>query len=174
MLEKGSFRKSMMTYNDPLWIESLGLEPPQPWLDEIRADSPYEWLEQLNLDPTNRVAAGLGAAIIQRLQEELMTSAWDQAGQLRESNKHLRISQLAREISSNIFERCFQPLERDMLITMVSTFHSRVTVEHSNKLASVKRWLHDSPIPDTFFSPAFTKINTKYLKIQRKRFNFKL
>jgi hypothetical protein len=151
-------------YEDPLWIKSLGLEPPQGWLEEIRKDFPYEWLEQLNLDPTNRVAAGIGAAVIHKLQEELMASAWDQAGQLQESNKHLRISQLAREISSNIYERCFQPLKRDVLITMVSTFHSRATVEHDNKAVSVKRLLRDSSIPDAIFSPAFTKISTKYLK----------
>jgi hypothetical protein len=162
-------------YEDPLWIKSLGLDPPNALIDEIGKYSPNEsmWLEEINLDPTNRVAAGLGAMVIQNLQEELMASAWDQAGQLRESNKRLRNFQLAREISSNLYNRCFKPMERDVLIAMANTFNSRVIVEHENKSLSVKHWLRDGNISESIFSPAFTKISTRYLKTQRRRFDFK-
>ncbi len=158
-------------FDDPSWIESLGLDRPQDWLREFKEDPPYEWLEQLNLDPTNRVAAGLGTAVVNKLQEELMASAWDQAGQLLESNKHLRLSELAREVSSNVYQRCFQPLERNVLITMVRKFHSRVfVIKDDNKPVSVKSLLDDSPIPDAIFSPTFTKLSARYSHIQRNKF----
>ena len=162
-------------YKDPLWVKSLELTPPQMLLDEIRKYSPNEnlWIEELNLDPTNRVAAGLGAAVVQDLQEELMESAWDQAGQLRETNKHLRNSQLAREISSNVYERSFQKMEQNTLITMFSSFHSKVAIKHENKSASAKQWFQESRIPRAIFSPPFTKISKKVDRLHNRRFDFK-
>ena len=154
---------------DPLWIQSLDLDLHHPDWEKIRNDHPYEWLEELNLDPTNRIAAGLGAAVIQELQEELMASAWDQAGSLRETNKRLRLSQLARTISSNLFERCFQPLEGDVLITMTRPFHTKVILNEPNK--SVARLIQESPIPNAIFTPSFTKITAKRSKVHRMLFD---
>jgi len=161
-------------FDDPSWIKSLGLDRPQDWLGEFKKDPPYKWLEQINLDPTNRVAAGLGTAVVNNLQEELMASAWDQAGQLLESNKLLSSSEPAREISSNIYQRCIQPLEKNVLITMVRKFHSRVfVIKDDNKQVSVKSLLDNSQIPEAIFSPTFTRINTRCSKIQKKKFGFK-
>jgi hypothetical protein len=166
-------------YNDPEWIatliKSLDINSPEwfekikPELEKIKADTPYEWLEQLNLDPTNRVAAGLGSAVIQDLQEELVTSAWDQAGPIREANKRLRVSQLARTISSNIFERCFVPMDHEVLIRLVGPLHSKVILVE--KKMSVATLIHESPIPDAVFSPSFTKITAERSKIYRKLFD---
>ena len=102
-------------------IKSLNVTPPQEWLEDLRMDPPSEWLEELNVDPTTRVAAGLGTKIVQQLQEELIGSAWDQAGLLREANKHLRVSQLARTISLNIFERSFKQMDPDVLVRLVNS-----------------------------------------------------
>jgi hypothetical protein len=154
---------------DPLWIQSLELDPHPDW-DKIRNDHPYQWLEELNLDPTNRAAAGLGAAVIQELQEELMSSAWDQAGSLREANKRLRLSQLARTISSNLFERCLIPLENDVLITITRPLHTKVIVEKNNN-KSVARLLRESPIPKAIFTASFTKITAKRSKVHRRLFD---
>jgi hypothetical protein len=163
-------------YDDPRWVNLLDLPVPHPLIEKVREYSPNEniWIEELNLDPTNRVAAGLGTAVIRRIQEELMASAWDQAGQLRESNKHLRNSQLAREISSNIYQRSVKPLEQYVLIRMSRTFHSRVMVEedednNEKKSISVQGLLRRAGIPDSILSPSFTKINTKYQRIQRNK-----
>jgi len=162
-------------YKDPMWIKSLEIAPPQALLDEIRKYSPNEnlWIEELNLDPTNRVAAGLGAAVVQALQEELMESAWDQAGQLNETNRHLRNSQLAREISSNVYERSLRKMEQNTLITMVSSFHSKIAITHENKSASAKQWFQESRIPRAIFSPPFTKITKKVDRLHKRRFDFK-
>ena len=44
---------------------------------------PARWYEQLNTDPAARVAAALGVQVVQRDQETLVASAWDQAADLR-------------------------------------------------------------------------------------------
>ena len=38
------------------------------------------WIAELNLDPRNRVAAGLGTQVIQDRQEDLVARAWRQLG----------------------------------------------------------------------------------------------
>ena len=101
-----------------------------------------------------------------------MTSAWDQAGPLREANKHLRQSQLARTISSNIFERCFQPMQPSALIRMVSPLHARVILkDENNENKSVSHLIHESPIPDAIFLPSFTKITAKRRRVHRNLFD---
>ena len=40
------------------------------------------WLRELNVDPRYRAAAGLGTQVVQDQQEQLMTSAWEQVGQI--------------------------------------------------------------------------------------------
>ena len=153
---------------DPLWIKSVDLDPHPDW-DKIRNDHPYEWLEELNLDPTNRIAAGLGVTIIQELQEDLMSSAWDQEWPLREANKRLRLFQLARTISSNTFERSFQLMEGDDLVTMARPIHNKVMVQQRNQ--SVAHLLRESRIPKAIFTASFTKITAKRSKVHRRLFD---
>jgi hypothetical protein len=164
---------------DPDWIKDLVNNPMLTVeeriqlvreLNKIKNDSPYPWLEELNLDPDNRAAAGLGTTVAQKLQEELMASAWDQAGSLREVNKHLRLSQLARTISSNLFDRCFKPMQPSVFINLVSPFHPKVILKEVNRSVSVARLIRESPIPNAIFSPSFTKITAKRGKIHRKLF----
>ncbi|HTH21210.1 MAG TPA: hypothetical protein VL854_03250, partial [Nitrososphaeraceae archaeon] len=156
-------------YKDPEWIASLGINPPQDWLEELRTNPPYLWLEELNLDPSNRAAAGLGTLIVQQLQEELMASAWDQAGPLREANKQLRLSQLARTVSLSLFNRSLQLMDKNVLIRLVAPVHPRVIVREKNK--SVLGLLHESPIPKAIFSPSFNKITARRSKIHRNLFH---
>jgi hypothetical protein len=167
-------------YQDPKWIKDLVNDTTLTTeertlllqqLDELKKNDapPYPWLEELNLDPTNRAAAGLGALIVQELQEELMASAWDQAGSLSEANKRLRLSQLARTISISIFERSFQVMDPSVLIRFVTPLHPRVIVKENNR--SVSGLIYDSPIPKAIFSPSFNKITARRNKIHRNLFD---
>jgi hypothetical protein len=160
-------------YKDPDWLASLitllDITPPQEWLEELRNDPPYLWLEELNLDPTNRTGAGLGTLIVQQMQEELMAAAWDQAGSLREANKRLRLSQLARTVSVNLFDRSLQQMQNNVLIRLVTPLHPRVIVKEDNM--SVSGLMGDSPIPKAIFSPSFNKITARRNKIHRNLFD---
>lgn len=63
------------------------------------------WLRSVNLDPRYRVAAGLGAQVVQREQDQLVAAAWDQAGQLELVNQWLRQKQSAREVTQAVHDR---------------------------------------------------------------------
>lgn len=45
------------------------------------------WIHQVNLDLRLRLAAGVGARIVKRQQEELMEKCWQQVGEIREANR---------------------------------------------------------------------------------------
>lgn len=69
---------------------------------EVGTVAPRSWLDDLNLDPRERVAAGLGTRVIQRQQEELMADAWEQAGEMAHANQRLRQMQLSLAITSRL------------------------------------------------------------------------
>ena len=68
------------------------------------------WLRELNTDPRHRVAAALGARVVQHQQEQLVAAAWDQAGEAQELNQWLRQKQLGREVSRSVYKRLAPPL----------------------------------------------------------------
>ncbi|OLR92889.1 hypothetical protein [Actinokineospora bangkokensis] len=63
------------------------------------------WLRGLNRDPRHRAAAGLGAEVVRRHQEELVAAAWDQAAEVRRINEALRQGQLARSVADSLHRR---------------------------------------------------------------------
>ncbi|WP_427017094.1 hypothetical protein ACQCSX_20800 [Pseudarthrobacter sp. P1] len=58
------------------------------------------WIEQLNVDPCQRIAAGLGARTVQLDQEGLMKEAWLQLEDVEAANHRLRWSALFASIST--------------------------------------------------------------------------
>lgn len=68
------------------------------------------WLDDLNLDPRERVAAGLGTRVIQAQQDELVAQAWAQAGEIAAANQRRRQTQLAAAIGDKLLQRHVTPL----------------------------------------------------------------
>jgi hypothetical protein len=62
-----------------------------------------QWLRELNLGPDFRSAAALGTRIVRERQEDLMASAWAQAGAVEKANQLLRQAQLARDSARTRF-----------------------------------------------------------------------
>ncbi|HYN65698.1 MAG TPA: hypothetical protein VES93_02340 [Ornithinibacter sp.] len=70
------------------------------------ADTPgTRWLAELNLDPRNRAAAGLGAEIVRRRDEEYLERAWAQVDELEAVNQRLREADLAMAASDLVFAK---------------------------------------------------------------------
>ena len=63
------------------------------------------WTRTLNLHPSRRVAAGLGAEVVRRHQEEMMAAIWEQAGEIERANQLLRIAQTAKAAAEALFVR---------------------------------------------------------------------
>jgi hypothetical protein len=68
------------------------------------------WLRELNQDPRYRVAAALGAQVVREQQEQLVSEAWRQAGEVADANRWLARKQLAREVTLSIYENRLKAL----------------------------------------------------------------
>ena len=92
------------------------------------------WLRELNLDPRYRVAAALGTQIVQRHQEALMASAWEQTAELREANRLLRQAQLAQALGETIYTtRVGRPeaavLDDERLLQLSAAVHGQLATQ---------------------------------------------
>lgn len=86
----------------------------------------YGWATQLNLHPAHRVAAGLGAEIVRRHQEELVTAAWEQLEQARSAAALQQHTQLAVEVGRS-WARRVAALEPATALQLSARTHGRTT-----------------------------------------------
>jgi hypothetical protein len=92
-------------------------------------ESKANWFNRLNLDPRHRAAAGLGAEVIRRHQEELMAAAWDQLGEIESVADGLRYAQLGREVSACAYYRLGNlPDEVFTQVTCPALEHTQVKI----------------------------------------------
>jgi hypothetical protein len=112
-------------------------------LDPANGAQPI-WFNQLNSDPRTRVAAGLGAEIIRRNDQQLMAAAWNQVEGLKAANTELRRAQLAREAAAKLHARHFELLDPESFFAVTATFHARFTASQ----ITIRERLRRSPIPD--------------------------
>lgn len=102
------------------------------------------WFHELNADPRLRAAAGLGAEVVRRNDQQLMAEAWNQVEGVLEANAELRRAQLSRETSERIFRRHLTPLRTDTFIQLTAPLHARFTLSPETVRAVLRR----SPIPE--------------------------
>jgi hypothetical protein len=89
------------------------------------------WLRQLNLDPRYRAVAAIGTQVVQREQEALMASAWEQAGQIERANRILRQAQLVRAATGAVHRNHVSRLAAGPLLQITRAAHARVAVEQN-------------------------------------------
>ena len=116
------------------------------------------WFHDLNSDPRTRVAAGLGTQVIQREQQALLASGWDQVEEIQSVNQQFRVLQLARGAIGSLFRRHLQPLDRERLYQVTLRLHAFVTCGDG----TVCGHIFESPIDPGFFS-------SQWLRFTRKR-----
>jgi hypothetical protein len=80
------------------------------------ANQPPHWFRELNVDPRYRVAAGLGTAVVQQDQEELMASAWDQLEKQKQDHLRLKRAQLAETVGGSLVKKHFDSLDPAQLL----------------------------------------------------------
>jgi hypothetical protein len=117
------------------------------------------WLGELNLDPRSRAAASAGAQIVQRDQEALAASAWDQLGEIRKANQLLRQAQLARQVSTSMSQRHLERVAGNgVWLQITSPVHARVRVTLAGATATVYGQVLASRVPSGSLSPAMRKV----------------
>jgi hypothetical protein len=112
------------------------------------------WLRELNLDPRLRVAAAAGTQVVQDRQEELMATAWEQAGTVRQTNALLRQTQLARELGRVLYERNLQPLAPAELLAVTGPAHAGISMSPQ----TLADELRASRLPEAVVSGTFRRL----------------
>ncbi|WP_282607799.1 hypothetical protein [Pelagibius sp. Alg239-R121] len=120
---------------------------------EPRREISY-WQRDVNLDPNHRAAAGLGAKVVRRNQERFMAQAWQQAGQLRETNRQLSFARLQIEIGRTAKAR----IDRLDAHQQVALLRPQLSFIRDEDGQAPRRLLTRSSIPNALLSPAFQRL----------------
>jgi hypothetical protein len=130
----------------------------------VDLSKPLLWFDDLNTDPRTRVAAGLGTAVVQAEQQQLMASAWKQGAGILEINAQLRHAQLGREVSNRLFTRHLRPLAADVAMLVSAPVHSRIRyktvdcVTNVTDTRTLSSWLESSLLPRGFLDPQWRRM----------------
>jgi hypothetical protein len=106
------------------------------------------WFRQLNVDPRNRVAAAAGTKVIQREQQGLLASGWDQVEEIATINDQLRVLQLARGLLTQLYARHIKTLSIQRFFQVTARLHAQVTCGGNSVCYNIR----NSPIIPGFFS----------------------
>lgn len=129
----------------------------------------YKWLEVMNLDPRHRAAAGLGAEVVRKQQEALMSSAWDQIGEIEAVNDILRHSQAGRECSSFLYSRLNCMAIEDVLLTTAPAQKRVVRKGNAKKTTVSTQMGHETRVPASALDPAFRKMTRTRGSIRKRQ-----
>jgi hypothetical protein len=125
---------------------------------ELPATPPDEekWLSTLNLHPGHRLAAAVGTSIVRDNQEQLMASAWDQVGGIREANRLLAATQLSRAAMETKI-RSLKDTPAGWTAQFTGPAHDRVLVSDGQTAGA---YLEDSSVPRALTSAPFRRLTS--------------
>lgn len=109
------------------------------------------WQNEINLDPGNRVIAGLGAELFRENQDSLMKTAWDQYGEIQEANRKINQASFLEMTNSKLYNKYLKHSTSERLINTTSLLHGRIKFGSE----SVKSHLETSSLPSGSFTKAF-------------------
>lgn len=155
----------VLASNNPYYNTSLGddpmLVPPVygVWhanIDKIGEVDNDAWIEQLNLDFRHRAAAGLGATVVQKYQEEFMKQAWQQINKVNEANRKIEEARLASMVNQSLMKKHLVSAGND--IAVVITNPVQHLVKGNNDSNTIQQAFTESRIPAAAKSAAFRKL----------------
>ncbi|WP_458190063.1 hypothetical protein [Haladaptatus sp. NG-WS-4] len=116
------------------------------------------WLRDLNVDPRYRLPAGFGTGVVQDKQEQLMASAWEQVGSVRQANQLLRFAQFGRVASRSLHDDLVD-IPAPSLLQVTASLHSRVHwSDEGGTTATLSHRIEESRLPDAALSPSFRRL----------------
>jgi hypothetical protein len=114
------------------------------------------WFYKLNRHPRFRVAAGLGTRVIQREQQALMTSAWQQIDKLREINREKNSMQTALGKLKRLMNRHIETGTVEDKLTITADLHGKVFTSPTTVFGVLAR----SPLPLGLFDPQWRRLKS--------------
>ena len=118
------------------------------------------WAAELNLDPRWRVAAALGAAVVQAEQDDLVAACWNQAGAAADANATLDRARLARATTSALVSGHLTPLDAPTLARVSSPAHAGLLSEDVDGITVQAALGRDDAARPARLSPAFRRLTT--------------
>jgi hypothetical protein len=126
-----------------------------------RTDVASAWQTALGRDVAQRIAAGLGAALVRSHQDELVEAAWRQAGDAEQANALIRRAELAAEVTQALARRHIGALESDgEVVSVARPLLGRIRMPDSAPEAArltVAAAIERTAIPTAALSPALRR-----------------
>ncbi|HEY6888677.1 MAG TPA: hypothetical protein VI300_12885, partial [Solirubrobacter sp.] len=138
-----------------------GPELPAPLYGEWAAEQhtvpdAQGWLRELNTSVGARVAAGLGAEVVRRHQEDFVQAAWEQAGAADEANRLANRARLAAAVLDRLVTRHVTPRAADRLLQVTAPMHAATRVAPG--LATIAVTLDGASVPGGATSAAYRRL----------------
>ena len=140
--------------------------------DRLNLNQKPKWFNEVNSDPRLRSANGLGTQAIQKEQQALMASAWEQMDELRELQEDYINAQLAREITDRFTTRHILSHDVETMLMLTKPIHSRVasaSLNATNKNKTLFKAFKDSAVPKGVLEPQFRRISRMNGPISKKQ-----
>jgi hypothetical protein len=120
-----------------------------------RTDVTSGWMADLNLDPRNRSAAGLGAAMVRVNQDDLSDEAWLQAGDLQRARREHSGALLADAATASLHSRYVAALAGpNALVTLAPA----LGLMRDTAAPNIAARLASSALPSAMVAPPFRRI----------------
>lgn len=114
------------------------------------------WLDQLNLQPRYRLAAGWGAEIVRRHQDEFMQAAWEQVGEVLAAERAFSLSRLARDVLKAVERRHLARLPEHRLLAVLAPARGRLQLGVAESLFGR---IENSTLPAELFDGAMRRFS---------------
>lgn len=134
---------------------SIHAAQPRIETDAAKAAAQPPWFRQINIDPRDRIVAGLGTRVVQAEQEDLMVSAWNQVIGVEAANHILRMAQLAMHVSASLHRRHLARLGDAAVLAVTERIHTKVL---ESPQRSVWSSLTNSSLPPAATVGAFRRM----------------
>jgi hypothetical protein len=104
------------------------------------ADPRATWVAQLNSDIAHRSAAGLGAEIVRRHQEELVAEAWRQVGDVIRATRRIAAAEFGLLTAGSLHRRAVRRFTDGDVVMLSRPVHAKLrTPGHNTLLADLQR-----------------------------------
>jgi len=114
------------------------------------------WVNEANLDLRNRFAAGSGARVVRRHQEEFCQQAWEQVGELLAANRLRARLQLAERLAARLVERHLMPLAPEAVLSLAEPLRPVVALGAGARTLQLR--LEQAGLPSGYATLALRRV----------------
>lgn len=153
-------------------VRRIEVKPPLygAWHAKVHTVAPPQmpnwWLAGLNLNPRYRGAAGYGAEVVRKYQEDYVDACWDQIGDVRKAEMLFNLTRLAIEVQRALKRKHLDPLPPERLLQVMGpalprieavTAQGVVAYKVNGKTASLGGQLDRSSMPAALVDAALRR-----------------